>query len=235
MLGSVKATMPVSDAVLVLDTCGERASLSLHRGVSLLSEELLAERTASQGTLAALRTLLTGNGLTLEQLAGVGVVHGPGSFTGVRVGLALAKGLCEAARLPCAPVSRLAVLAHAADLRAGYALLPAGRGQVYARTIGGDPEAEAMLELEALLPQLRGETVAVAHPELAESLRGRAAEVRLVELRARHAIVAVLAGLARGGADLATLDANYVRDEGVIYGHHLRRPSQNRDSGDCSS
>ena len=46
--------------------------------------------------------LLKEKGWALADLDGIGVVAGPGSFTGVRVGLAAAKGLCEAANLPLA-------------------------------------------------------------------------------------------------------------------------------------
>ena len=211
--------MSSSDGVvLVLDTCGERASLSLHKGLTLMAEEVLAEKTASQSILQVVRRVLDSYRLPLAQLDGLGVMHGPGSFTGVRVGLALAKGLCEAANLPCAPVSRLAVLAHAAKLRDGYALLPAGRGQVYARRVGdGRPAAESVVELSVLLPQLSPEVVAVADADLAEHLQGSVAALRFVELAAGQAIEPVLKCLAEGGTDLASLDANYVRDEGFIY------------------
>ena len=210
--------------VLVLDTCGERASLSLHKGTALIGEAVLTERTASKSILQAVRNLLEAHDLSLPQLDGLGIVHGPGSFTGVRVGLALAKGLCEAANLRCAPVSRLATLAHAAELRDGYALLAAGRGQVYVRMIGGDrAEAESMVELSTLLPQLSSRVVAVAEAQVAEVLQGWVASLQTVELTARRAIDLVLDSLAQGGADLATLDANYLRDEGAIYARG-RRP-----------
>ena len=204
--------------MLVLDTCGERASVSLHRGTAVVAEEVLAERTASESLLVTLRQMLQEYGLRLEQLAGVGIVHGPGSFTGVRVGLALAKGLCEAAGLPCAPVSRLAILAHATELGEGFALLPAGRGQVYARVNSGvHAGVEHMVDLTSLLPQLVSAVVAVGDAAMGAELRGKVAELRIVELTARQAIVPVLACLGQGGVDITTLDANYVRDEAAIY------------------
>ena len=210
--------MPERGLVLVLDTCGERASVALHCGTTLIAEEILAERTAAKALLQTLRAMLQANALRLERLDGLGVVHGPGSFTGVRVGLALAKGLCESACVRCAPVSRLVVLAQAAGLREGYALLPAGRGQVYAREFGdGGRGTERMIDLAALLPELASQAVAVAGVELADSLRGKVASLRVIELRAQQAILPVLSCLAQGGADPATLDANYVRDEGAIY------------------
>ena len=55
----------------------------------------------------------------LRELAAVVVVHGPGSFTGVRVGLSAAKGLCEAGGVPLIAVSRLALLAGVSMERGG--------------------------------------------------------------------------------------------------------------------
>src|SRR5438094_5441965 len=81
-------------SLLLIDTCGEHGSLALFRGEALASEVFLPERTASAGLLGAIREVLGAGGLRLRDLAGVGVVNGPGSFTGLRVGLAVVQGLC---------------------------------------------------------------------------------------------------------------------------------------------
>lgn len=220
--------------LLVLDSCGERASVALFLRDTLVAEKVLEERAASTVLLRAVREILEVAKIGLGQLGGVGVVSGPGSFTGVRVGVAMAKGLCEAARLPVAAVSRLAVLGQAAGLGDGFALLDAGRGQVYvARFDKGEPGREFIAELSIaelcvaercvaelveIESQWHGAEVAVTTPRLAQQMAGITGDVRVLELSARHALGALQACFAAGGSDLATLDGNYVRAESAIYG-----------------
>ncbi len=206
-----------SGPLLLLDTCGARASLALYRGEAFAGETLLEDRTASSALLGALRHLLERQGVALRELAGVGLVSGPGSFTGVRVGLALAKGLCEAVGLPIAAVSRLAALAEAAGVRDGYAVSAAGREQVYVRELAAYQAPREFLmhigELAALVP---GRDVAVDSLNLAAQLEAAGA-VHTVALTARHAFGPVLACFAAGGSNLLSLDANYVREEAQMY------------------
>ncbi len=120
---------------LLLDTCGEQASVALAQANGVLRAQLLlGPRAASAGLLQAIRSALKTGGLRLSEVDGIGVVNGPGSFTGVRAGLAVAKGLCEAAQLPMAAVSRLEVLAEAGPAGAVCAL-SAGRDEVYLRLL----------------------------------------------------------------------------------------------------
>ena len=65
--------------------------------------------------MPAVRRLMEASGFRLNELAAVVVVHGPGSFTGVRVGVSAAKGLSEAGGVPLIAVSRLALLAGRVD------------------------------------------------------------------------------------------------------------------------
>ncbi len=205
--------------LLVIDTCAERASLALFGGRNaLLEERFLEERAASSTLLSTLRSVLHARELTVEALTAVGVVHGPGSFTGVRVGVAFAKGLCEARGIPLAAVSRLAVLAEAGELTSGFAVLRAGRGEVYVRELGpGAAHREWMTSLGALESVMPGQATAVESPELASSLRSSGAQVHVTELSARHAMPAVQRCFAQGGSDVVSADANYVRNEAAIY------------------
>ena len=215
--------------LLIFDTCAERASVALFAGDQLVAEMVLEERTASAALLTAVRDLLHAAEVRLDQLGGVGVVSGPGSFTGVRVGIAMAKGLCEAAGLPVAAVSRLVVLGRAAGLRHGFALLEAGRGQVYGLRFGpGQREPEFMAAWEDFENSLESVEVAVTSVRLAEQARVTAADVRLVELSARDALGAVRDCIALGGSDLATLDGNYLRAEDAIYARKMTRDVHER-------
>ena len=202
--------------LLLIDTCGEVGSVALSEGETIAASETLPERGSSSALLPAITRLLQAKGWALSKLDGIGVVAGPGSFTGVRVGLAAAKGLCEAASLPLAAVSRLAVLAEAAALVDGYAVLDAGRGEYYVRIVRPGEEAQdALCHRDNLLAKVDAKRVVVAESKLVEQLASLRPEFHL--LRAEQALSAVLRGLREGGSDVATTDANYVRGERDIY------------------
>jgi tRNA threonylcarbamoyladenosine biosynthesis protein TsaB len=139
--------------------------------------EVLAERSESRGdghasSLPALvETALADAGVGRNALGGVAVSIGPGSFTGLRVGISFAKGFCWAAGVPIVGVPTLAALAAAAP--DGEILVPcldARRGQVYlgAYRRRGD-RVEELLEARAVAPEAAAATVrslAEAAPEV---------------------------------------------------------------------
>ncbi len=81
----------------------------------------LEGRTYSATLVAAVEELLAGQGIRLTGIGCIVVVNGPGSFTGVRVGLSAAKGLAEGAGIPIVAISRLEVLAQKAGVSCGRA------------------------------------------------------------------------------------------------------------------
>lgn len=199
--------------LLLIDTCGEVGSVALSEGETIAASEMLPERGSSSALLPAVTRLLQAKGWALSKLDGIGVVAGPGSFTGLRVGLAAAKGLCEAASLPLAAVSRLAVLAEAAALVDGFAVLDAGRGEYYVRVM--PPGEDALCLRDDLLVKADAKRVVVAEAKLVEQIAVLRPELHL--LSAEQALPVVLRGLQEGGSDVATTDANYVRGERDIY------------------
>lgn len=207
--------------VLLIDTCGEASSLALAeagegtRNGTVASEELPA-RAASAMLLSAIKRLLASAGWELEDLEGVGVVSGPGSFTGVRAGLAAAKGICEARALLLAAVSRLQVLAEAAGLDAGFAVLDAARGELYVREVRDGGAREFLMSVEDLVAHARNKRIVIAEERLLTALSPFQPELRT--LNAAAALPAVERLLLEGGSDLETVDANYVRSERQIYG-----------------
>src|ERR1700729_3787211 len=112
--------------LLLIDTVGDAPGAVLTVGERVLASAYFPLRSASAALTSELKRMFASSGITLRDLSGIGVVSGPGSFPGVRTGLAMAKGLCEVVGLPLASVSRLEVLANAADLREGFAVLDAG-------------------------------------------------------------------------------------------------------------
>lgn len=207
-------TLAQDERLLLIDACGETAGIALSTGEEVLASEDLPRGSASADIIAAIRRLLlTQPGAQLRNLKAIGVVHGPGSFTGIRIGLATAKGLCEPAGLRMAAVSRLEVLANVAGLISGYAALDAGRAEVYVREVRTGREwlcATADLQL-----QCHGEPIALAESRLADQLEG--CNTILRTLYASDSRATVLRKLRLGGSDVALTDANYVRQEGNIY------------------
>lgn len=202
--------------LLLIDTCGDVGDVALSEGERIATSETLPERGSSSALLPAVSRLLKEKGWALAELDGIGVVAGPGSFTGVRVGLAAAKGLCEAANLPLAAVSRLAVLVEAAALEEGCAVLDAGRGEYYVRFVRqGEKAQDALCQREDLLVRAEGNRVVIAEPKLVEALARLSPELHL--LSADQALPVMLRVLQEGGSDVATTDANYVRGERDIY------------------
>ena len=119
--------------VLALDTASPRPSVALRRDGVVTEEALPEERRASDELLPAIRRALDRAGVGLERCERIAVCAGPGSFTGVRVGLATAWGLARALGIPLEAVSTLAALAEAARGRGApvvASVLDAGRGDL---------------------------------------------------------------------------------------------------------
>jgi tRNA threonylcarbamoyladenosine biosynthesis protein TsaB len=120
--------------VLALETATPSASVALVRGRSCLGERALArERAVSEQLLPAIDALLGAAGFGLEDVDAFALSIGPGSFTGLRVGVATVKGLAFASGLPAVAVPTLEALAFGAPAGEGpvVALLDAQRGEVY--------------------------------------------------------------------------------------------------------
>src|SRR5262249_19584481 len=121
--------------LLSLDTCDSRG------GIALLADERVLDEVPhpaaedfSSWLLPAVDALFAKHSISHTDLAGYAVTSGPGSFTGVRVGLTTAKAWAEVYGKPIYPVSRLATLAECAPQSAKYAatFIDAQRKQIFA-------------------------------------------------------------------------------------------------------
>lgn len=124
--------------IVALETSSEVGGVALVEGQRVLQERVLGAREhAARELLPALDDALRACGRGLDAVEAVAVSIGPGSFTGLRIGLATALGLCFGTSLRIVPVPTLAALALRAELPADSAepvaaLLDARKGQVYA-------------------------------------------------------------------------------------------------------
>jgi tRNA threonylcarbamoyladenosine biosynthesis protein TsaB len=125
--------------LLAIDTCGPTGSVALGQQVSgelrILGEKTMGSHRGSAELVSSVCELLSMAEVQLPQLSAIVAVNGPGSFTGVRVGLAAVKGLAESAQIPVVAVSRLEVLAHKAGIPS--AALDAHRNEIFLRI--GEP------------------------------------------------------------------------------------------------
>lgn len=213
-------------AVLGIDTCGPSGSVALGRiggnEVEILAETALEGRTYSATLVAAIGDLLKKLGLNLGDIGCLVVVQGPGSFTGVRVGLSAAKGLAEGAVLPVAAVSRLEVLGFTAGIPGSA--LDAHRHEVFLRLRdqqGGREFLAGAAELESIEP--RPKQIAVcdeAAAALLEQAWPGVALVRMPSPTAADAMRLAAPQILRGEfADVGLLDGHYLRrSDAEIFG-----------------
>ena len=121
--------------LMALSTAVAEAALCLHDGERVLASWHGPPRSGPGPVLEAARNLLSGAGIDFKDLDGLAFGRGPGAFTGVRLGVALAQGLHLGARVPLVPVSDLAALAWQGFRTHGWsrvmACLDARQGELY--------------------------------------------------------------------------------------------------------
>jgi tRNA threonylcarbamoyladenosine biosynthesis protein TsaB len=192
--------------LLLIDTCGLGGSVALASAAGIQQVELAPRMAASHG-MRAVRELLEEAGCGLTDLDAIAVMHGPGSFTGVRVGVAMAKGLSEAAGTGLIPLSRLDVL-RAMQSEAMFAALDAGRGEFYL----GSATGQELVTLQEMLSRVPAQaTVVVCEDRVADSLDALTV-VRVPEPTAKDGLGLATAALETGQVVTAeAVDALYLR------------------------
>ena len=216
--------------VLGVDTCGPSGTVALARlegrTVTILGQTELAGRSYSATLVSAVGELIAEAGTRLNKIDAIVVVSGPGSFTGVRVGLSAVKGLAEPGQTPVVAVSRLAVLAAKAGVSS--AALDAHRHEVFLR-LDWDGKVQEQLAGEEELSQVSkarpGAPTVVAICEDAAGILltqawPTASLVRTLAPTAENAIEVCLPRiLRREFADLVLLDGHYLRrSDAEIFG-----------------
>lgn len=232
--------------ILAIDTSGKHGSVALARADDTRADkkrfELIESAAVEGGTFSAqlvpqIAKLLARNALKKQQIDLLAAASGPGSFTGLRVGLAAIKALTEVLKTPIVTLSLLQAVAATAlsdrgaweiDAKANVlALLDAGRGEVYAGEYSyGSPLpvclSEQMLRPEEIgkMVEQRGQKLALLTPDVAliERIKGLLRDPYLLWSEAvprpTAAAIAELGvhKLRRGETvSVEALDANYIR------------------------
>ena len=120
--------------ILAFETSAKAASVALLEGDKLLSESYQnTGMTHSQTLMVMAEDMLKQCGKTAKDVDAVAVAEGPGSFTGVRIGVAAAKGFAWGREIPCCGVSTLEAIAQSLGIYDGYIcpVMDARRSQVY--------------------------------------------------------------------------------------------------------
>jgi tRNA threonylcarbamoyladenosine biosynthesis protein TsaB len=202
--------------ILSIDTTSEFGSIALTEANVVVEEvELHAPEGFGHVLYGHIQHLLEKRGTTVHQMECFAAASGPGSFTGVRVGLAAAKGLAEATGKRLVAVSNLRALASfgSAPLRA--TVIDARRGEVYGAVYNSQLELvmpEAVLKFEGWLKLLEK-----LHEGSYEFISTSPLDTAVPVVIAPRAMAAVIGHIAWDeftlgrSSDPAEIDANYVR------------------------
>jgi tRNA threonylcarbamoyladenosine biosynthesis protein TsaB len=150
MIGMKKAPGATTPIVAALDTSTAAMAMAIVRGDEVLGEvQSMAERNHSVEVVSKFKALMADCGVTADTLDGIVVGRGPGSYTGMRIGVTVAKTLAWAWNKPIVGVSSLEALAYG-SMPAGadsdehwyVPLMDARRGQVYTAAFAAGAEIE---------------------------------------------------------------------------------------------
>lgn len=213
--------------LLAVDTSGKDGSIAVARApenvretseLTILEVVPLEGGTFSAQLVPQIASLLAKHGLSKNDIAAFAVASGPGSFTGLRVGLAAIKALAEILGKTIATVSRLEALARSARIRGTViAALDAGRGEVYTGIYDVEDAAhmqsERLLTNAELFAEAAGGVIVTSDSKLAETARASGLRVEQVAMPRSDAIARLGWEKIQKGETVSPedLEANYIR------------------------
>ena len=213
--------------LLAADTSGKNGSIALARipsadrssaDVEILEVVPLAGGTFSAQLVPQIAALLSKHGFKKEEIGAFAVASGPGSFTGLRVGLAAIKALAEVTGNPIAAVSLLEAVARSGNARGRViAALDAGRGEIYTGVYEVSERSviihEQLLSQEEFIRAAEGLRVITPSSSVAHLLRNAGIPVEEVD-SPRSDIIARLGWKKIHAGETVSpdeLEANYIR------------------------
>jgi tRNA threonylcarbamoyladenosine biosynthesis protein TsaB len=193
--------------LLALDTGSPLVSVALARDGAVVASRSVEQARSSVRLLEMVQEVLAEAGIGVRDLGGIAVLRGPGSFTGLRIGLATVLGLHQALGVPATALPSLPILAASAGARKEIviAAVDALRGDWSAQAFAaGRPLGEMELVPGPELPRLAGEADAVVigfGVSRLAAVPGWPAGVRLIEPGALAPAAAILAASPETGWD----------------------------------
>jgi tRNA threonylcarbamoyladenosine biosynthesis protein TsaB len=210
--------------ILGVDSSGKNGSIALvecsANGFRTLELVPLEGGTFSAQLVPQISALLAAHQLTKETIDGFTVVSGPGSFTGLRVGLAVVKALAEILQKPIAAVSLLEGVAVAGGVEGRvFAAIDAGRGEIYSgeyELTGSSPPrliVQQLLSQQEFCARAASGQVVTSDAKIAAASQEQGLSTILIEppqadLIARMGFIKIQKG---DTTSPETLDANYIR------------------------
>ena len=210
--------------LLAIDTSGKNGGIALalatpgQSDVEIVEVVPLAGGTFSAQLVPQISALLEKHGYSKRDLAGFAVVSGPGSFTGLRVGLAAIKALAEVLRKPICSVSLLEAVARSCKATGRVlAALDAGRSEVYVGDYQLDFQShlrsERLLSRQEFVTESKGKSVITPDAALAEIARAAGIQVEPINYPDSRVIARLGWSRLERGETVSpeALDANYIR------------------------
>ena len=139
---------PPPDPLLLLDTGSPLVSVAVARGGAMVATRSIEQQRSSAHLLDLIGEALTEAGITVRDLGGIAALRGPGSFTGLRIGLATVLGLHQALGVPATALPSLQVMAAAAESGTVIAAVDALRGDWSAQAFAAGPVPRPLGEME---------------------------------------------------------------------------------------
>lgn len=171
----------MSQMLLSFDTSTPRGSVALVSDTGVVGEVCLdvRHRPHSDYLLRHTQFLLQESGITLAELTGLCVVNGPGSFTGLRVGLATVQGLAQSLGMPVYQLSSLVVLGFMYGWApcAQYSFLDARKHELYGALVQWSVDGPRVEKMFVLPPTSICEHINACHTSEAVVLIGHGAEI----------------------------------------------------------
>jgi tRNA threonylcarbamoyladenosine biosynthesis protein TsaB len=216
--------------LLAIDTSGKDGSIALARCQAddcvVLGLVTLDGGAFSAQLVPQIAALLQQHAFTKNDIDAFAATSGPGSFTGLRVGLAAIKALAEVLSKPVAAVSLLEAIAASKPERA-IAAMDAGRKEIYVRQADA---SESLLTQEEFLSSARGQLILTPDKSIADLARAAGLTVEDV-LRPRSDAIARLGWKKMQSGQTVSpeaLDANYLRRPDQIFAKIINQKLETR-------
>jgi tRNA threonylcarbamoyladenosine biosynthesis protein TsaB len=212
--------------LLAIDTSGKDGSIALANchadDCEIIGLAHLDGGAFSAQLVPQIAALLKTRGIAKKDIDAFAATSGPGSFTGLRVGLAAVKALAEVLNKPIAAVSLLEAIAASSTQKQVLAAMDAGRKEVYVREHHG---SESLLNADEFLAAAKGQLVVTADKSIADLARNAGLNVEEVSRPRSDAIARRGWKKIRSGETVSAeaLDANYLRRSDQIFAKSINQ------------